>query len=64
MANSTAAGVISSDTSDPMAASIGAAAIDWQPPIHFWFTSSRGTKLHNFIVLPPNFDGEAARALA
>jgi dipeptidyl aminopeptidase/acylaminoacyl peptidase len=33
-----------------------AADIDWQPPQHFWFTSSRGAKIHNFIVLPPNFD--------
>jgi dipeptidyl aminopeptidase/acylaminoacyl peptidase len=33
-----------------------AAEIDWQPPIHFWFTSTRGKKIHNFIVLPPNFD--------
>lgn len=33
-----------------------AAEIDWQPPIHFWFTSSRGKKIHNLIVLPPNFD--------
>ncbi len=33
-----------------------AATIDWQPPIHFWFTSKRGAKIHNFIVLPPNFD--------
>jgi len=33
-----------------------AAAIDWQPPQHFWFTSSRGKRIHNFIVLPPNFD--------
>jgi dipeptidyl aminopeptidase/acylaminoacyl peptidase len=33
-----------------------AAEIDWQPPQHFWFTSSRGAKIHNFIVLPPNFD--------
>lgn len=33
-----------------------AAQIDWQPPIHFWFTSSRGKQIHNFIVLPPNFD--------
>jgi dipeptidyl aminopeptidase/acylaminoacyl peptidase len=30
--------------------------IDWQPPQHFWFTSKRGRKIHNFIVLPPNFD--------
>jgi len=33
----------------------GAQRIDWQPPIHFWFTSSRGKKIHNMIVLPPNF---------
>jgi dipeptidyl aminopeptidase/acylaminoacyl peptidase len=33
-----------------------AADIDWQPPQHFWFTSSRGAKIHNFIALPPNFD--------
>jgi dipeptidyl aminopeptidase/acylaminoacyl peptidase len=33
-----------------------AAAIDWQPPQHFWFTSSRGKKIHNMIVLPPKFD--------
>ena len=30
--------------------------IDWQPPQHFWFTSKRGRKVHNMIVLPPNFD--------
>jgi dipeptidyl aminopeptidase/acylaminoacyl peptidase len=33
-----------------------AAQIDWQPPIHFWFTSSRGKQIHNFIVRPPSFD--------
>jgi dipeptidyl aminopeptidase/acylaminoacyl peptidase len=33
-----------------------AAAIDWTPPRHFWFTSSRGRKIHNMIVLPPGFD--------
>ena len=33
-----------------------AATIDWLPPIHFWFTSARGAKIHNFIVLPPDFD--------
>jgi dipeptidyl aminopeptidase/acylaminoacyl peptidase len=33
-----------------------AAAIDWQPPRHFWFTSKRGRKIHNMIVLPPAFD--------
>jgi dipeptidyl aminopeptidase/acylaminoacyl peptidase len=33
-----------------------AAALDWQPPEHFWFTSSRGRRIHNMIVRPPNFD--------
>ncbi len=33
-----------------------AASIDWQAPRHFWFTSSRGKKIHNFIVVPPDFD--------
>ncbi|HZO22381.1 MAG TPA: S9 family peptidase [Steroidobacteraceae bacterium] len=33
-----------------------AAAIDWQPPEHFTFTSSRGRELHNMIVRPPAFD--------
>ncbi|HET7712780.1 MAG TPA: S9 family peptidase [Thermoanaerobaculia bacterium] len=33
-----------------------AASIDWQPPRHFWFTSSRGKKIHNFIVVPPDFN--------
>ncbi len=33
-----------------------AATIDWAPPQHFWFTSSRGRPLHNMIVLPPHFD--------
>ncbi|HVS32143.1 MAG TPA: S9 family peptidase [Thermoanaerobaculia bacterium] len=33
-----------------------AAKIDWQPPRHFWFTSSRGRQIHNMIVLPPGFD--------
>jgi dipeptidyl aminopeptidase/acylaminoacyl peptidase len=33
-----------------------AAAIDWQPPRHFYFTSSKGRKLHNFIVVPAGFD--------
>ncbi|MBK5259215.1 MAG: S9 family peptidase [Thermoanaerobaculia bacterium] len=32
------------------------ASIDWRPPQHFWFTSSRGKKIHNMIVLPPDFD--------
>ena len=32
------------------------ANIDWQPPQHFWFTNKDGQRVHNFIVLPPNFD--------
>jgi dipeptidyl aminopeptidase/acylaminoacyl peptidase len=34
----------------------GAAAIDWQPPQHFYFTSAKGRNIHNMIVLPPAFD--------
>ncbi len=30
--------------------------IDWLPPKHFWFTSSRGKKIHNMIVMPAGFD--------
>jgi dipeptidyl aminopeptidase/acylaminoacyl peptidase len=33
-----------------------AAAIDWQPPQHFYFTSAKGRNIHNMIVLPPTFD--------
>jgi dipeptidyl aminopeptidase/acylaminoacyl peptidase len=33
-----------------------AAAIDWQPPEHFYFTSANGRHLHNMIVLPPAFN--------
>ena len=33
-----------------------AAAIDWQPLRHFWFTSQRGKRIHNMIALPPSFD--------
>ncbi|HXI13009.1 MAG TPA: S9 family peptidase [Thermoanaerobaculia bacterium] len=33
-----------------------AAKIDWSAPRHFWFTSSRGKKIHNMIVLPSGFD--------
>lgn len=33
-----------------------AAAIDWQPLKHFWFTSKRGKKIHSMLALPPNFD--------
>jgi dipeptidyl aminopeptidase/acylaminoacyl peptidase len=33
-----------------------AAAIDWAPPQHFWFTSAKGRQIHSMIVTPPNFD--------
>jgi len=33
-----------------------AAQIDWQPLEHFWFTSRAGKRIHNMLVLPPNFD--------
>ena len=33
-----------------------AASIDWRPPEHFYFTSTRGRNIHNMIVLPPGFD--------
>jgi len=33
-----------------------AATIDWQPPRHFWFTSTRGRKIHNMLFLPAGFD--------
>jgi dipeptidyl aminopeptidase/acylaminoacyl peptidase len=33
-----------------------AAAIDWAPPEHFYFTSTRGRNIHNMIVKPPAFD--------
>jgi len=33
-----------------------AAAIDWKPPEHFYFTSAKGRRIHNMIVLPPHFD--------
>jgi dipeptidyl aminopeptidase/acylaminoacyl peptidase len=33
-----------------------AASIDWQPLRDFWFTSSRGTRIHSFVALPPGFD--------
>jgi dipeptidyl aminopeptidase/acylaminoacyl peptidase len=36
--------------------SAAAAAIDWQPPQHFYFTSAKGRNIHNMIVLPPAFD--------
>jgi dipeptidyl aminopeptidase/acylaminoacyl peptidase len=33
-----------------------AAALGWQPLEHFWFTSSRGKRIHNMIVRPAGFD--------
>jgi dipeptidyl aminopeptidase/acylaminoacyl peptidase len=33
-----------------------AAQIDWRPLEEFWFTSARGARIHNFLVLPPAFD--------
>jgi dipeptidyl aminopeptidase/acylaminoacyl peptidase len=33
-----------------------AARMDWLPPQHFWFTSSRGKKIHNMLVVPAGFD--------
>ncbi len=33
-----------------------AAQIDWQPLREFWFTSSRGKRIHSFYALPPGFD--------
>ena len=36
--------------------SAAAAAIDWEPPEHFYFTSDKGRSLHNMIVRPPAFD--------
>ncbi len=32
------------------------AVIDWQPVRHVWFTSSRGRRIHNLMVVPPGFD--------
>lgn len=37
-------------------ASDHAARLDWQPLQHFWFTSSRGRRIHNMIALPSGFD--------
>ena len=33
-----------------------AAAIDWQGLQEFWFTSTRGRRIHSFVALPPRFD--------
>lgn len=32
------------------------AGLNWQPVQHFWFTSKGGKKIHNLLVMPPNFD--------
>lgn len=32
------------------------AQLDWLPLREFWFTSSKGRRIHSFLVLPPNFD--------
>lgn len=33
-----------------------AAQLDWQPVREFAFTSSRGRRIHNLLVVPPGFD--------
>jgi dipeptidyl aminopeptidase/acylaminoacyl peptidase len=33
-----------------------AAGIDWRPFVEFWFESSKGRRIHNWLVMPPNFD--------
>lgn len=33
-----------------------AARLNWTPVEHFWFTSSRGRRIHSLIVMPPNLD--------
>ncbi|HVP32257.1 MAG TPA: S9 family peptidase [Steroidobacteraceae bacterium] len=33
-----------------------AAALDWQPPQHFYFTSARGRTIHSMLITPPAFD--------
>jgi dipeptidyl aminopeptidase/acylaminoacyl peptidase len=33
-----------------------AAAIDWQPPQHFSFSSALGRRIHSMVFLPPAFD--------
>ncbi|MBN8730824.1 MAG: S9 family peptidase [Acidobacteria bacterium] len=32
------------------------ADIQWHPAREFWFTSAKGRKIHNTLVLPPDFD--------
>ena len=33
-------------------------AIDASDALHFWFTAKTGKRIHNLMVLPPNFDKE------
>jgi dipeptidyl aminopeptidase/acylaminoacyl peptidase len=33
-----------------------AARIDWQPLREFWFTTSKGKRIHSFYAVPPAFD--------
>jgi dipeptidyl aminopeptidase/acylaminoacyl peptidase len=33
-----------------------AARIDWQPLREFWFTTSKGKRIHSFYAVPPGFD--------
>ena len=33
-----------------------AAKIDWQPVREFWFTDTKGKRIHSFVALPPDFD--------
>jgi dipeptidyl aminopeptidase/acylaminoacyl peptidase len=33
-----------------------AAAIDWRPPQHFYFTSAKGRSIHSMLITPPAFD--------
>jgi dipeptidyl aminopeptidase/acylaminoacyl peptidase len=37
-------------------ASAQASRLDWQPLQHFWFTTSRGRRIHSMIALPSGFD--------
>ena len=32
------------------------AKVDWEAPVHFWFTAKNGKKIHNVLVKPPAFD--------
>ncbi|BDC52807.1 prolyl oligopeptidase [Bryobacterales bacterium F-183] len=32
------------------------AEIDWEPPVHFWFTAKNGKKIHSILTKPPAFD--------